>query len=162
MKQIIHPLSVSFLKRIHIFLSALAILSGGIIYTIFRTSEPLFFRWLSIAGFEKWLIIVRQHFLTNSSLPSEWIVYSLPNALWAFAYAVLITSIWSGSISRIRYLWMASIPVLVLGCEVLQYTGILPGTFCFQDMAAGLMGLVIGLILALKTYKPNHHETVSE
>ena len=46
-------------------LSAFALLTGGIIYILFRASEPLFFRYLNAAG------------------------------LWAFAYALVITSIWS-------------------------------------------------------------------
>ena len=143
-------------------LSAFAILTGGIIYILFRASEPLFFRWLNEAGFEHWLAVIRQNSLTHAPFLSEWIVYSLPNGLWAFAYALVITSIWSESKFRIRILWMASIPILVLGFELFQYAGILPGTFCFQDMALGLLGLVIGIMVGLKTNKANNDEKIPE
>ena len=157
-----HPLSVSFLSRICMCLSAFAILTGGIIYILFRASEPLFFRWLNVAGFEQWLAVIRQHSLTHAPLLSEWIVYSLPSGLWAFAYALMISSIWSGSKSRIRILWMASLPIFVLGFELFQYANILPGTFCFQDMALGLLGLVIGIMVGLKIDKGNDDEKVPD
>ena len=157
-----HPLSVSFLNRICICLSAFAILTGGIIYTLFRASEPLFFRWLNEAGFEHWLAVIRQNSLTHAPFLSEWIIYSLPNGLWAFAYALVITSIWSGSKSWIRILWMVSIPILVLGYELFQYAGILSGTYCFQDMVLSLLGLVIGIMIGLKMYKANNDEKIPE
>ncbi len=157
-----HPLSVSFLSRICICLSAFALLTGGIIYILFRASEPLFFRYLNAAGFEHWLAVIRQNSLTHTPLLSKWIVYSLPNGLWAFAYALVITSIWSGSKSWMRILWMISIPILVLGYEFFQYVGILPGTFCFQDMALGSLGLLTGIMVGLKIYKANDDEKEPE
>lgn len=157
-----HPPSVSFLSRICICLSAFSILTGGIIYILFRASEPLFFRWLNVAGFEHWLAVIRQHSLNHDPILSEWIVFSLPNGLWAFAYALVITSIWSGSKSRLRFPWTTSIPVLVWGYELFQYAGILPGTFCFQDLALGSLGLITGMAVGLKIDKTNTNEKVPE
>jgi len=158
----IHPPSVSFSSRTCMFLSVFAILTGGIIYILFRASEPLFFRCLNGTGFEHWLAVIRQHSLTHTPLLSEWIVYSLPNGLWAFAYALVITTIWSGSKSWIRFPWMASIPVLVWGYELVQYAGIVPGTFCFQDLALGSLGLVTGIVVGRKIYKTNDDEKKPE
>ena len=162
MKIKFHPLSVSFLSRICTCLSAFAILTGGIIYILFRASEPLFFRWLNVAEFEHWLAVIRQHSLNHDPVLSEWIVFSLPKVLWAFDYALVITSIWSGSRSWIRFLWLASIPVLVWGYELFQYAGILPGTFCFQDLALGSLGLATVIMAGLKIYKTKKDEKVHE
>jgi hypothetical protein len=79
----------------------------------------------------------------------KWIVYSLPNGLWAFAYALLITGIWSDSKSCVKYFWMGSIPVLVLGFEILQYPGIIRGTFSMQDIALGIAGITVGIIVGM-------------
>ena len=103
----------------------------------------------------------------NVAVPGElvlpnWIIFSLPNGLWAFAYALLITSIWSGSKSWLRHLWMASIPILVVGYEVLQYTGIIRGTFCIQDIALGVSGLILGIIIGFKTTNKNNYEKALE
>jgi len=155
-------LSTFSFNWLHVIISALALLAGGLVYILFRPSEIVFFSWIRAIGFDNWFNLVR-----NSSLPSspevpEWIVYSLPNGLWAFAYALLITIIWSGSQSWLKYLWLASIPLLVLGYEILQYSNIIPGTFCIQDMALGIAGLTIGITVGTKLKTQNYHEKSNE
>jgi hypothetical protein len=128
-------------RRLFILLSVIAVLSGGMIYVLLRPAGHVFF----------------YRFIPVQSVP-EWIVFSLPNGLWAFAYALLITGIWSGSKSLLRYFWMATIPLLVLGFEFLQLAGIIPGTFCMQDVALGAAGLILGMIVANKIVKSKNHE----
>jgi hypothetical protein len=149
---------VSCFHGLYICLSALALLFGGMIYILFRPSEPVFFNWILDAGFDTWFNMTRHGSLPLGHLLPGWFVYSLPNGFWAFAYALIITAIWSGSKSWLKYIWMATIPILVLGYEMLQYPGIIPGTFCIQDMALGIAGMVTGIIIGLKTIKSNHYE----
>ncbi|MCF6357636.1 MAG: hypothetical protein L3J54_07500, partial [Draconibacterium sp.] len=78
--------------------------------------------------------------------------------LWAFAYSMLIVGIWSGSKSKIKYFWLATIPVLVLGFETLQYFEIIRGTFSIQDIAFGITGIIIGIIVGNKITKIKNHE----
>ena len=156
-KRLLH-LSEKYFRRFYIYLSILALLSGGIIYILFRTSEPVFFNWISAFGLDNWLHFARNSSLSLTPLLPDWIVYSLPNGLWAFAYALLITAIWSGGKSWLKYFWMASIPILVLGYEILQYPGLMPGTFCIKDIALGIAGLTIGIIVGIRIIKPDYHE----
>jgi hypothetical protein len=162
MKKQFYLFSANWYNRSYICISTLALLLGGIIYILFRVSEPLFFQWIRAAGSDKWFDIARQNLLPLGQHLPEWIVFSLPNGLWAFAYALLITGIWSGSKSWLRYCWIASIPLLVLGYEVLQFPGIIPGTFSIQDIALGITGLTSGIFVGIKTTKSNHHEKISE
>ena len=145
-------------NHLNILLCSVALLLGGIIYILFRTSEPAFFNWISAVGLDNWLDFARNSTLTLTPLLPDWIVYSLPNGLWAFAYALLITTIWSDSKSWLKYFWMASIPLLVLGFEILQYPKIIPGTFCIQDIILGIAGMTIGIIVGMKIIKPDYHE----
>lgn len=131
--------------RLCILLCAFAIFLGGMIYILFRPNEAIFVNWTSTVGLDNWLNIARHKSHTLYLYLPEWIVFSLPNGLWAFAYALLITVIWSGSKSMTKYFWMASIPLLVLGFEILQYTGVIPGTFCLQDITLGGIGLIAGI-----------------
>ena len=145
--------------RLYIILSGLAISIGGMIYILLRPSEHVFFGWISMMGLDHWISPARSLSHLFSQLFPNWFVFSLPNGLWAFAYAMLITRIWSGSNSWLKYFWMASIPLLVLGFELLQIPGIIPGTFCIQDIALGLMGLVLGFFVGtMKTKNNNYHE----
>jgi len=143
-------ISRHYAKRTYIFLSSLAIFAGGLIYILFRPVEPLFLNWFSRVGIENWLYAIRAKSLPIYSFLPDWIVYSLPNGLWAFAYTLIVLRIWKGSNSFMKYFWFMSIPVLVLGFEVLQLTGDLKGTFCWSDMFWGVLGITFGL---LTTYR---------
>jgi hypothetical protein len=158
MKTEFHYRTAKYFKSPYFWLSAIALLAGGIIYILFRTSEPVFFNWIRAAGLDNWLSFARKGSLSLTPYLPDWVVYSLPNGLWAFAYALLIIAIWSNSKSLLKYFWMASIPILVLGFEILQLAGFIPGTFCIQDMALGIAGLTIGIIVGMKIIKSNSHE----
>ena len=161
-KKIFH-FSANYSHRLYIFfLSALALSLGGIIYISLRPSEHVFFNWIRAVGLDNWFSYARHNPLSLSLLLPEWIVFSLPNGLWAFAYALLITSIWSGNRSWLKYFWMASISVLVLGYEGLQYGGVIPGTFCIQDIVLGVAGLILGIIVGSKKIKKNNYEKAFE
>jgi hypothetical protein len=162
MKKVLLHISRYYSGGIYVMLSAFALLLGGIIYIFFRPSEHVFFDWIRAAGLDHWFNLAREWSLSSGLLLPEWIVYSLPNGLWAFAYASLITMIWGKSKSWLKYLWMASIPVFVLGYEVLQYAMIIPGTFSIQDMVFGIAGLIIGIIVGSIIFKTTDHEKAIE
>ena len=156
-------LSRTYSHRLTLFLSAIAILIGGLIYILLRPSEHIFFGWIRLAGLDHWISPARVLSPMLGQLFPDWMIFSLPNGLWAFAYALLITSIWSESESWLKYFWMASIPLLVLGFEILQYPGLIPGTFCIQDIVFGLAGLLLGFFIGnLKTKNNNYHEKAFE
>jgi hypothetical protein len=155
-------LSANHLNRFYIYPAVLALLLGGMIYILLRATEPVFFRWIRAVGLGGWFNVARHSSVSLRHIFPEWIVFSLPNGLWAFAYALIITGIWSDSKSWLKYFWLASIPLLVLGYEILQYTGTIPGTFCMQDIAMGTAGLITGILVGTKTIKPNNHENTSQ
>ncbi|MEN8230204.1 MAG: hypothetical protein ABFS38_18735 [Bacteroidota bacterium] len=130
----------------YIYLSSLAVFAGGFIYILFRPTEPVFFSWFSAIGIENWLYSIREKSISISSFLPQWIVYSLTNGLWAFAYTLIVLSIWTGSKSFLKYFWFLSIPVLVFGFEVLQLTGEIQGTFCLNDIIWSAIGITTGFI----------------
>ena len=139
-------ISRHYSKRKYILLSCLAVFVGGFIYIFFRPTEAGFMKWFGTVGIENWLYAAREKSLSINSFLPDWIVYSLPNGLWAFAYTIIVLRIWKGSISIVKYFWFLSIPVLVFGFEVLQLTGDLQGTFCWSDMLWGAIGITLGLL----------------
>jgi hypothetical protein len=139
--------------------SASAIFLGGMIYILFHSSEPFFFSWIRSSGLNNWLNLARSRSLVISGHLPLWILYSLPDGLWAFAYALLIAGIWWRSSSWLKYFWMSTIPLLVIGSELLQYVEIIPGTFCLQDLTFEILGIIAGIGLAIKTTKYHNHET---
>jgi hypothetical protein len=145
-------------KPLAISLCFVALLLGGIIYVLFRASEPVFFKWIPGLASDSWFNIVRHRSLSFSQFLPDWFVFSLPNGLWAFAYALLISGIWAESKSWLKTFWMASIPLLVLGFEILQYTRTIPGVFCLYDIALGTAGMIIGIFVGIQTINPYPYE----
>lgn len=138
----------------HLGLSISGVLLGGAIYFLFRSTElSIFSEWIPSAILET-LRAVRDFSLEYTSLIPLWVVYSLPGGLWAFSYAILITGIWAGSSSPVKYFWLVFVPVVVAGSEVLQWSGFLPGTFCRQDLVLGVAGLVAGIAAGRALTKP--------
>ena len=145
-------------SRLNYILSVAALITGGSIYLFLRPAEPLFFQWIKWAGFESRVFSLRQYTLPFSSVLPEWFIYSLPNGLWAFAYSILILSVWKNNNSRIKYFWYSTIPVLIFGVEIFQFSGILPGTFCLVDIAFSIAGISAGYVFACVILKSNNHE----
>jgi len=134
-----------------IFIATIAILLGGMFYVFIRPGEALFISWFRDAGFSINLEYLRTNILFK--LP-DWITFSLPDGLWAFGYSLLISSIWSNNQSKLRLFWMASIPLLTIGFELLQYTPWIKGTFCPIDLVFTIAGISLGYLIGTKTLKP--------
>lgn len=133
-----------------------ALLLGGSIYLFLRPEEPLFIQWARWAGMSNFLEFLKPASTVSYGFLPHWAIYSLPEALWAFAYALIITGLWIGHAHRIKYLWFSTIPLLTLGFEVLQYPGIIPGTFSIPDLIAGLSGSAAGILFGILFRRVRH------
>jgi hypothetical protein len=141
-----------------LFISGSALFLGGLVYVLFYASQPAIFSRIYTAGSHNWLSLARQSVLASNLKIPPWIVYSLPDGLWAFAYAVLIAGLWNGRNSGLKYFWMCTIPLLVIGLEMLQYTGMVKGTFSFMDIAFEISGILLGIYAGITITKSHHHE----
>lgn len=106
-------------------------------YVYLRDGPFVFHRWIRVL-FPAYDQARLRHHGPHTSLPlPDWILYSLPNGFWAFAYALLMTVIRANQRSLLKYFWLGTVPLLVFGLEILQLTGTLPGTFCGLDLILG-------------------------
>jgi hypothetical protein len=124
----------------------LALFLGGLVYVLWRPDTLPFFGWLEAVGlseFVQWLRSYARPFYPH--LP-EWLVFSLPNGLWAFFYALIMMHLWWYRKSWMKYFWLGSIPIVATGYEFTQYLGIIPGIFCIKDFVFGIFGISLGII----------------
>lgn len=135
-------------------LSMAGVFLGGAIYFLFRSKAlavfPVWTPSVDNASFGA----VREFALEYAFRLPPWVVYSLPGGLWAFAFALLVTGIWAGSPSPTKYAWLAFVPLAVAGSEILQWAGLLPGTFCRQDLLLGMAGMAAGFVTGKSLTKP--------
>lgn len=123
MEETINHKSNHFPRINFVLISLIALIGGGSIYILFRPVEAKFFNWFTIIESRNWLFIIREESLSVIGFLPPWILYSLPNGLWAFAYTLIIMYLWTRSKSLMKYFWFGSIPVLVFGFEILQLIG---------------------------------------
>jgi hypothetical protein len=133
-----------------ILIATIAILLGGAFYVFLRPGEALFISWIRNAGISIDLEYLRGSILTQFP---NWMVYSMPDGLWAFGYSLMISSIWSRNQSRSRLFWLASIPLFTIGFELLQYTTLIKGTFCPIDLIFTVAGITVGYLIGNKKLK---------
>ena len=146
-------------KRINWFIAVLAVLAGGMIYILCRPIEITSVHWIrSILPVKLASLLAPHPTVFGIDLPG-WIVFSLPDGLWAFAYTLIVLTIWLNDNYVTKYFWYATIPILTVGSEILQWPGIIPGTFCVIDLVFISLGVFTGILIALKTLKPWNHES---
>jgi len=125
---------------------------GSLIYLLFRSKHLLIFHWFNALGLYPAILAARQHIIIFEQTPS-WLIYSLPNGLWAYSFMFFISYIWSGTKAPARYLFIFMVLTLSLGSEIGQLLGTIPGTFCFEDLIVYVLGLSLGFYFGNKMPK---------
>lgn len=110
---------------------------GGITYLLFRPCTLLMFRLVDTLGAMPYLDNYRAWASGFGTQLPEWVVYSLPNALWAAAYIITVEALLIPSRSKVAVAGI--MPVAGAVSECLQAAGMLRGTFDVVDMAAYLL-----------------------
>lgn len=135
---------------------------GGAVYIIFRSQTLLY----QIVG-EGWpwlnnLRSAAAQLLPRGGALGDFVVYSLPDGLWATAYILVIDRVHRDSSTSERIAWAAVIPLVGAAAEILQACcptdymigGIHIGTFDVLDLVCYLAPLTI-YILLLKYHSPS-------
>ncbi|MDB4488911.1 hypothetical protein N9017_02220 [Akkermansiaceae bacterium] len=130
-------------------LGIVSIAVGGIIYIIWREQSLLMFEWFDLIGLSYFIGSIR-YFGTLIGYPPEWVVFSLPNALWVLGGFLLFFSIWEKE-SFERNIWLVLFSTIAIGSEIAQLIGFIPGTYDSVDMF--LMCVVITLAISINKKK---------
>lgn len=125
--------------------SFLALIAGGLIYMLWRENPIVFLTWIGIPGVTDSMTYLRTHTLPMREVIPAWIIYSLPDGLWSFGYALIISRLWTKNTSAIKFFWMMTIPLLCLGTEVMQWVGLMRGVFCPVDLLLSFAGITLGM-----------------
>ena len=104
-------------KRINYLIAGIAVFAGGMIYVLCRSSAYFFFQWIRALDFHDELSLLRTHILPYGRRFPEWLIYSLPDGLWALAYTLVILTIWFNSNSSLKYFWYTTSSSM---CKILK------------------------------------------
>jgi hypothetical protein len=121
--------------------------TGG--YLLLRPCDIVAFDWFDQIGLGSALQAARDVIgPPPESLPRP-ALYSLPNALWSFAFVSAVAIVWRGTTSLRRAVWLAVPVVISIGAEVGQALGAVPGDFDWMD----LLLIVVALSAALALWR---------
>ena len=105
---------------------------GAILYMLFRPRVLLGFVVADRMGLgpmvDRW-----REAVSSWQLP-EFVVFCLPNGLWAAAWVLIADGLFRHHPRCTRLLWAAAIPTLGVASELMQGMGFLPGTFDWMDL----------------------------
>ena len=118
---------------------------GGGIYLLFRETDLVVFRMAGFLGLSGMVETARQFF--EPIHPPHLVVYSLPGALWLYAFIALMATVWRGEGKlRTRAPWIL-LPLLVAaGSEGAQWLGLTDGTFDWGDVGLYVAAVLVALV----------------
>lgn len=107
---------------------------GGLTYLLFRPCTLLMFRLVDALGAMTILGDCRAWASGAEAWLPEWVVYSLPNALWSTAYILTVEALLAPSRNKVAIAGI--MPIAGVVTEWLQAAGVLGGTFDVLDVVA--------------------------
>lgn len=121
----------------------LPLLLGAFIYYYTRPHSIYFLSWIDN--------IFQSETTSKFQLP-YWIVYHLPDGLWAFAFSSVFLIIWERKVNQKNIIWLLT-PLIIATFLEIKY-----GTFDFTDLCFVIIGsslplLYIIVIQFFKFYK---------
>src|SRR5262245_21021918 len=74
--------------------SSIPLVFGGAIYLLWRDTSLLMFRWLEELHLSQLILSARNSSAIQSVRLPDWVLYSLPNALWVLALVSAAGLLW--------------------------------------------------------------------
>lgn len=122
--------------------------SGGLIYILFRKDSLKMFSWFHKIGLSE--LISSARVFAPSFVPPDWVIYSLPDALWLFSFTSLILLLWENKLTLNAILWVAATTVIGIFSEIGQALKLVPGTFDSLDLLLLLLASTISFIITFR------------
>ena len=124
--------------------AAFMLLIGGCFYLLMRPPYLLIHKVAWNLGFG--IVVQHGRMLVAGIKVPDWMLYSVPGALWSAAYIIIVDKILYDSRMGQRLAVASFIPVLGAGSELLQRLHMIPGTFDAIDIVAYAVPYIIFVI----------------
>jgi len=127
-----------------IILGVLFLICGCTIYLLFRSKTLYIHQWGHALGLSNTIDTLRKH--VESWNVSEFVKFSLPDGLYCAAYILIMDAIWHNDNRKIKYFVMSLVPFVTISSELLQYFGLVKGTFDLYDLMCYMIPPMIYII----------------
>lgn len=145
---------LSFLNaKYQVILGFVFLACGCLIYLLFRSKSLNIYQWCNALGLSE--IIDSHRYAVSTFVISEWVRYSLPDGLYCAAYILIIDAIWKNDNRLIKFIIISLVPFITISSELLQYFGLIKGTFDMYDLICYSIPPIIYLIYIYNSFKFN-------
>jgi hypothetical protein len=129
------------------------LLIGGLIYVLYRPMTITLFNWIENTLVIDLVVSTRE---VNKVTLLPWVVYSLPDALWAYSLTMFFLILWDYKIAKHNIHWFLLLGGIAFLPELGQIPGWIPGTFDIVDILLKIVFVVLALLQNKKvTFKNN-------
>lgn len=149
-------------RKTEIIYAISAMLTGGMIYVLWRPDSLVMFSWFDSLGLRGNVDHIRELVLPYYSAFPGWVIYAMPQSLWFFSGLLAFDCIWAARDKAIYWFYFAGFSVIALSTELGQLAGIVPGYFDGCDFAALVLAGLIALILTSVTGIEEQQHDASE
>ena len=113
-------------------LGVLFLACGSAIYLLFRSKALNIYQWCSALGLSSMIDSLRNS--VQGWNISDFVKFSLPDGLYCAAYILIIDAIWHYDNGIVKNIVISLVPFVTISSEVLQYFGLVKGTFDVYDL----------------------------
>lgn len=131
----------------------ISIITGGLIYILFRTDSLVMFGWFEQIRISEFIYNLRNAQLFPHISSFKTLINTIPGGLWTFSYTSFLLFIWNLEITNRNIIYFISVPIAAVASEILQLTGLIPGTFNYFDIISYIAGTILPLIIHLRKIK---------
>ena len=117
------------------------IISGGLIYLLYRPERLLMFRITDYIGLSTQIDALRDS-MSFLLLPS-FVINSLPAGLWTASYLIFMYSSTKLHDRKTRLLLSLPLPISAIILEFMQLLGWCPGTFDIYDLICYIIPIIV-------------------
>ena len=128
-----------------LILGVLMLVCGCYIYLLFRSKSLNLYQWCSVLGLSDMVDSMRC--AVHEWNPSDFVRYSLPDGLYCGSYLMMIDAVWYKENGFEKYFVLSIVPAMTIISEVLQYWGLVKGTFDVYDLLCYMIPSLIYLIV---------------
>lgn len=114
---------------------------GGALYLTLRSEGLQMFSWVEILRVDGVVDDARALAAPIKGIASDFLIYTLPDALWVYSLASAVLLIWQRTVGLEPVIWLGLVAALGVGGEVAQEMSWVPGTFDRWDLGANVVAL---------------------
>jgi len=137
------------MRALKIFVGLIFLLIGFYIYLKFRSENLLMFKWAKNLGLDFIVSLIRGSFEELNFERMRYIIFSAPFGLWVISFCCFIGAIWHKDNSLSAIILRLFVPVIAISSELLQFVGLLPGTYDINDLLVLIFSTIIGLTISI-------------